>query len=214
MVDSSGVTSRLMAWSCAFVSADCSPPNTPCTFDNSSPAFSSASIVLANVGGCGLLTTASTSLRFCAIASLNAGRKCSGLISWNGGTWNGVVHSFSSGLSVAGAAAGCAHAGATSVSTAISNRAIRLDMLVPLDWNGMNGQSGDRPRLRQIPGGPTETCFNRYDLSPGRCRQSTGWGQNRQVGATHASPRAHASPMGPSIGRYTTASPGRGRRPP
>src|SRR5450759_2260806 len=189
MVDSSGVTSRLMAWSCAFVSADCSPPNTPCTFDNSSPAFSSASIVLANVGGCGLLATASTSLRFCAIASLNAGRKCSGLISWNGGTWNGVVHSFSSGLSVAGAAAGCAHAGATSVRTAISNRAIRLDMLVPLDWNGMNGQSGDR-MLGNLPAG----------------------GQDRQVGATHASPRAHVSPMGPSTGRYTTASPGRGRR--
>jgi hypothetical protein len=29
---------------------------------------------------------------------LNAGRKCSGLISWNGGTPNGVVHSFKSGL--------------------------------------------------------------------------------------------------------------------
>ena len=97
----SGATSRLMACSCSLVFADCRFENTGLTFASSSPAFSSASIVFANVGGCGLFAIASISLRCCAMPSLIAGRKCSGLISSNGGTPNGVVHSLSSGLDLA-----------------------------------------------------------------------------------------------------------------
>jgi hypothetical protein len=45
-------------------------------------------------------------------------------------------------------------------------------------YGSVRGATGDRRPyrdesrhglLRQIPGGPTETCFNRCDVSPGRC---------------------------------------------
>lgn len=70
----SGVTSRLMRCRSGLVSADCRLKKTPWIFDSSSPAFSSASIVLRKVAGFGLPAIAAISLRCRSSATLKAGR--------------------------------------------------------------------------------------------------------------------------------------------
>jgi hypothetical protein len=130
-----GVVSRLIACSCSLVSAEDRFEKTALTFASSSPVASSASIVLAKVAARGSFAIASTSLRCWATASC-ARRKCSGLMSWNGGTPNGVVHSLRSGLAGDDWADGCAHAGTASTAKTTRSSTIRLDMARCLSVDG------------------------------------------------------------------------------
>ena len=62
------------------------------------PLFSSAAIVLANVGRALALATLSTSAACSLMAASNAGAKCSGPILSNGGISNGPRHAASNGF--------------------------------------------------------------------------------------------------------------------
>ena len=72
--------------------------NTPATRSSVSPARSIASIVLAKVVGLGSAAIALISALWDFSAISNAGAKCSGFMSRNGGASNGVVQVASSGL--------------------------------------------------------------------------------------------------------------------
>src|SRR5207244_12157277 len=69
------------------------------TFESSFPERSSAVMVFAKSGAEGSWVIAATSAAWSAKACSKAGRKCSGLISANGGVSNGVCHAFKSGFS-------------------------------------------------------------------------------------------------------------------
>jgi hypothetical protein len=69
--------------------------------ESSFPERSSAVMVLAKSGVAGSWVMAAISAAWSAKACSNAGMKCSGVISANGGVSNGVCQAFSSGFSSA-----------------------------------------------------------------------------------------------------------------
>ena len=75
--------------------------NTPATRSRPRPARSSASIVLAKLGGAGSAAMASISAASAASVASKAGGKCSGETVSNGGAPNGVFQVARRGLSIA-----------------------------------------------------------------------------------------------------------------
>ena len=95
---SSGAVSRSIACIASVAWEETRLKKVPVTRASARPERSSASMVLAKLGGSGSVAMAAISARFPSIAARIAGAKCSGRMRSKGGRPKGVVQGSSSGF--------------------------------------------------------------------------------------------------------------------